>query len=139
MFQRAGIKKPSAEDVREILKSVSADDYVDLRSKIAWFQDSVLNEAGLPRVYSVYRDILESATKVVKEFENPKLFSKEIEFQISDQPHLNKEPKSQLLAFIDSEVETLAAMAKKRLTEIGTVRFQAILHLQVFPQEARST
>ena len=48
-----------------------APDFFDLRSKIAWFQDSVLNKAGLPRVYSVYRDVLESATKIVKEFENP--------------------------------------------------------------------
>ena len=111
MFQRAGIKKPSAEDVREILKSVSADDYVDLRSKIAWFQDSVLNEAGLPRVYSVYRDVLESATKVVKEFENPKFISRRIEFQINNQPHLNMEPKNQLLSFIDSHPESLRRLA----------------------------
>ena len=111
MFQRAGIKKPSAEDVREILKSVSADDYVDLRSKIARFQDSVLNEAGLPRVYSVYRDILESATKVVKEFENPKFISRQIEFQISNQTHLNMEPKNQLLSFIDAHPESLRRLA----------------------------
>ena len=38
-----------------------------IKSKIARFLD--LNEAGLPKVYSVYRDVLESATKIVKEFE----------------------------------------------------------------------
>ena len=48
-----------------------------IKAKIAWFQDSVLNEAGLPKVYSVYRDILESATKIVKEFEKTRIQKKE--------------------------------------------------------------
>ena len=51
------------------------------KAKLAPFLD--LNEAGLPRVYSVYRDVLESATKIVKEFENPKIIKqKEIEFSL---------------------------------------------------------
>ena len=48
-----------------------------IKTKIAWFQDSVLNEAGLPKVYSVYRDILESATKIVKEFDKKRIQKKE--------------------------------------------------------------
>ena len=37
-----------------------------VKSKLAKFLD--LNEAGLPKVYSVYRDVFESATKVVMKF-----------------------------------------------------------------------
>ena len=82
LFETEGIKKPSAEEVKTILNTMSADEYIDIKSKLAKFLD--LNEAGLPKVYSVYRDILESATKIVKEFENPKIISNDVEFLIDE-------------------------------------------------------
>ena len=88
LFKAEGIKKPSAGEIKEILNNLSADDYIDIKSKLAKFQD--LNEAGLPKVYSVYRDVLESATKIVKEFENPKIIKHEnIEFSIKDNKTLD--------------------------------------------------
>ena len=72
-----------------------------IKSKIARFQDTALNEAGLPKVYSVYRDVLESAIKVVKEFVNPKIIEQEnIEFSMNgdNTESLNKNSEEYQLA-----------------------------------------
>ena len=70
-----------------------------IKSKLAKFLD--LNEAGLPKVYSVYRDVLESATEIVKEFENPKIIEQEnIEFSMNgdNTESLNKNSEEYQLA-----------------------------------------
>ena len=103
IFTETGIKKPSAGEIKTILSTMSADDYIDIKSKLAKFLD--LNEAGLPRVYSVYRDVLESATKIVKEFENPKIISsKRILFSVSKDKDL-----------LPGEREVVEALVKKML------------------------
>ena len=43
-----------------------------IKAKLASFLD--LNEAGLPRMHPFYRNVLESATKIVKEFKNQNLY-----------------------------------------------------------------
>ena len=125
IFTETGIKKTSAEEVKTILNTMSADDYIDIKSKLAKFLD--LNEAGLPRVYSVYRDVLESATKIVKEFENPKIIKqKEIEFSLINKNNTLKENStlSQYLLLVPSSLIedinfTLTKTAKNTLLRLG--------------------
>ena len=125
LFTETGIKKPSTGGIKTILSTMSADDYIDIKSKLAKFLD--LNEAGLPRVYSVYRDVLESATKIVKEFENPKTIEqKEIEFSLINKNNTLKENSTlsqYLLLVSSSRIEdinfTLTKTAKNTLLRLG--------------------